>query len=838
MGTRALRKLREQEWEKQLAAKGEEEEKSESSEDEPVVVSKPRNAFDMLNDADEEDDEDEDEEMQTDRLTPQQAPVRSSTPSSTGKKKKKKKPKKKTKGAITPQTADSVEASEDEIDKALKELAIKKPVESDNQPSRSSEDIWEEQASKHLRIDPRSLDPVNEMRALFGNVALEDERSQQQPTRRREVNLQGGVDLETALSGRYNRSSKGRELGSLAKRRNCFVQGKEHWPQSTSGGLSMEVSTTNSWKKSYSIIHNDQYKQAQREFEGAVESMQAEALIAMLQVHPYHVASLVQVAEIAKHQGDASLCGDLLQRSLYTFGRSVHSSFPAAIRDGVARLDFTKSPNRELYLSIFRWLRNLEQRGTYRAAFEWCKLLLALDPITDPFGMTLMIDQLALRGRQHEQFLDMVADEAFGNTWTSLPNICISKALALHRSGKTKEARQQLALSIHRYPYIIGALASAIEVDPVPKSLWGKTAGNDAEKLHQELYVSRAADLWRTPETIGLISEVANTMKYYNIDQSPAAPLQISLEEARHVMALESPSAIALLPRAFTTMRTSNSDVLPPPTSDDNGFTRRAPEASREASFFQRLTNNVSDMFQWFTAPGAAPHLSDEQRAAQIAELRAGFGPDAADVPDQVLERMIQEHIASQFGDLDDEEIAQAFQSSMAGGFDYYGDRPDDEPEDMPELEEYDDAPLPNVTVSHFNPRAATVEEDEEEDPPQNSTSAPERTLLHRVDEDDSPALDLRRPVTRSTETPTIPATSSTPVAQPPVLDDEDIEGDPQRLQRWLISTGLEELRTNPNMSTYIRRLKMLRSNQQTWIISMIKQRGSSDLATKVQNAL
>ena len=879
MGTRALRKLREQEWEKQLAATRDEEaqQQQESEEDdEPVVVSKPKNAFDMLNEGNEEDDDDEVEEEES---SSQIIPPQSSTPKPS--KKKKKKPKKKPKDAAgTPQQQDSKDVSEDEIDKALKELSLKKQrgqAQDETDYDLSRQNIWERDATKHLAIEPRSLDPVNEMRGLFGNIALQDDSRRNQPTRRREQNLQGGVDLQTALTGRYNRASQGRELAALAKRRNCFMQGKEEWPLATSGGLSMEALPATSWEKQYNIVHNQLYKNAQWDFRLAVESMQAEAIIALLQKYPYHVSSLLQVSEIAKHQGDSSLSGDLLERALFTFGRSVNSSFPTALREGTARLSFDKPANRELYLTIWRYIRNLEQRGTWKTAFEWAKLLLQFNTTADPFGVTLMIDQLALRGRQHEQLMSLTEPSAYGNTWSHLPNITISRTLALLRANKPRDARQQLALAIHRYPYILSALASAIEVQPLPKSLWAKLPSTDAEKLYTELYVTRAKDLWNTPETIGLISEVANTMQYYKsyVDSFPEAPnLQISLEEARHVMALEMPPLIALLPRQFTNMPTSSSDVLPPPTSEASDLTRRAPTEGAGAAGGPGIVQVGNDLVQralrWFFNPAtdsnnAGNAQNNRASPEELQALREELGDEAANLPDEALEQLVQAQMAAEFGELDDEEIRRAFSvgGAMAGGWDYYEEAAnapdDDDSDDLPELEDIQD---PNSTVGAAiagevvsegqatparGPHAATVEEVVDEDEPSQmpaGTYTAMGPLLRHQDDDDTPALSFP-----STNQSTARAPSNAPitVTQAPApspavpssaAPEEDIESSPQRIQRWLITTGLQELKANPNMSLYARRLKMLNKNQQTWIMNVVKQQGSGDLAARVQAAI
>ncbi|KAL8243806.1 hypothetical protein R6Q59_010064 [Mikania micrantha] len=859
MSSRALRKLQreqaEQEIAKQVAsAKAEQEldESDDDEDDEPIAISKPRNAFDVLNDADEAEDPDTDEEPPVEVTGIPTEPAQPSRP-----KKKKKKQKKKAKSKIS--TPVEKEESGDEIDKALRELAARGDHSDNYQPTPVH---WEAAATKLLSINQKNLNPKNEMRSLFGNIALETDETPTPPRtqRRREVNLQGGTDIATALTGRYSVASRGKELGALADRKNCFMQGKKEWPLATSGGLSMEFAPTEGFEKNYNILHNQLYQNTQMHFKAAVESMQAGNMIGLLVTHPYHVATLLQVSEIMKHQGDHSVSGDLLERALFTIGRSVHSSFPAALRDGTARLDFDKPANRDVYMSVWRYIRNLEQRGTWRTAFEWSKVLLQFSTLSDPYGMTLVIDQLALRGRQHKQLLELTSDEGYGQAWSHLPNIQISLTLAYIREKRPRDARKQLAYAMHHYPYILSALASSLEIQPLPEQLWGKLPSSEAEKLYTELYVTRAKDLWNTPETTALIDEVANTLSHYesHIKMKEVPPaLQISLEEARHVMLLEIPSLIALLPRKFTIMPTSSSDVLPPPSSTSD-FTIRAPNVPGSgaggpvigANAMQALFNAAGTaagapiagansilqrVLNWFHAPagpdGANENGESEGQAAFRA-MREHLGGDG--VPDEVFENMIRMHLAPESGD---EEInADDLAPYMAGGWDYYDDLANadsGEEDSMPDLE---DVPR--------NPHAAMVEEanEDEDDAPRQTTTG--RAILRRADssdEGDVPHPGPARPppsrnVQQAPSSSTMPAgndTTTTGTADP------GPDGDPQRIQRYLLTTGLILLQSDAStLPAYVLRLKALRKQQQDWLVGIVRQRGGKDLADRVENAL
>lgn len=855
MSSRALRKLqREQELQKQLAAvKAAEEDGGAGTDEEeahPVQPErKPLNAFHMLEGGVEEDhDNDEESEMGDEESSApgQRESHRSSTasPAPRSKSKKKKKKAKKKANEKTREPPAPGEESGDEIDRALKEISAKKNTENQTQTElveSQAPSSWEISATKLLAINTKNLNPVNEMRSLFGNIALEGQESRSTPRqqRRREQNLQGGVDLATALTGRYSAASRGRELGALASRKNVFVQGKEEWPLATSGGLSMEYDPgPSTFERHYNILHNTTYQETQMHFKSAVESMDPQRMVGLLIVYPYHIATLLQVSEIAKHQGDHSVSGDLIERALFSFGRSVQSSFPAALREGRVRMSFANPANRELYLTIWRYIRNLEMRGTWRTAFEWAKLLLQLDTISDPYGVTLMIDQLALRGRQHDRLVALCSEDGYGNAWKHLPNIQISLALAYLRTGKPRDARRQLAWAMYNYPYVLSALASALDISPLPKVLWAKLPSTDAEKLYTQLYVTRAKDLWNTPETTSLLVEVADTLEhYYGGIRSPTKTprLEISLEEARHVMLLEIPALIALLPRRFTTMPTSSADVLPPPDSASD-FVVRAPADGSGASAMQALFNAagatigatggiLQRILNLFQTP-AGPNDADNA----LRDLQLELGPD---VPPEILEQLLEMHLQ----EADEGHDITPAGLGMDGNWDYYEEAANDlssndDDSSMPDLE---DAPGPQ------HPRAAMVEEEVDDDAhsgPSGITTG--HAVLRHVDSDED-EVEVEEEVgshplpTHRVFTPTTPS-ESPPAA--PVATEVD-ENDPQRVQRWLLSAGLTELQDNPTtLGSYVRRLKMLRKQQQAWVVNMVRQRAGPAVADRVKNAV
>ncbi|KAL6714879.1 hypothetical protein ACLMJK_007139 [Lecanora helva] len=579
MSSRALRKLQ-KEKEQQEQSQNIKDDASEESDEETIQPPKPSNAFDMLNDdggGDEEvesasDNASEEHNAKSVALNYQDQPVALESPRPKAQSKKKKSKKK---GKGTKQTAVSRKDDEptqpaqplDEIDIALQSLSMKAPKDaSPSEPSaKASFDEAEAQLYRLLAIESKHLNAMNEMKRMFGNVVMENDREDAAAPRRRGRGPQE-LDLGAALLGRNSPVSHGQGLAGLALRRNPFILGKDAWPKATSGGLGMElVEKLEDGTTEFRFVHNTMYQDVQRQFEVFVSSLDDQNLISLLQYNPYHVSTLLQVSEIAEHQGDHSVSGDLLERALFSFGRSVMSSFTTALSEGKARLDFRRPENREFWLTAWRYIQSLGKKGTWRTAYEWAKLTLALDPEGDPYRIGWIIDQIALRGGQSEHFLKLhhhlFMDH--GHNWAWHPNVPISAALAEFKLKHAQASRRTLAECMDHFPWVFARLFQELNIDRVPKSIWGKMPDTDRDKLESEMYVESSKDLWNAPETVSLLVEVAESIDGPGKESSLDAP-DITRDEARHVMMTGKPSLIKLIPRSFTRESFTSADPLPP----------------------------------------------------------------------------------------------------------------------------------------------------------------------------------------------------------------------------------------------------------------------------------
>ncbi|KAI9864576.1 MAG: hypothetical protein M1813_003065 [Trichoglossum hirsutum] len=449
----------------------------------------------------------------------------------------------------------------DEIDMALHSLALRNatttgsPGQGPTELVRDSEHLY-----KLISIDTQNLNAANEMRRLFGRASLDTD---------------GGNNRAIAGGGRGRGRGDGHAgaaAGQQARRagfglrKNVFIQGKDTWPQATAGGLGMEiVEKREDGTAEYKFVHNVAYRDVQRQFFMCVESLDPERMIQLLAHNPYHISTLLQVHEIAATERDYPTAGDLLERALFSLGRSSHSTFAANLAQGRVRLDFRRVENRELWLAAWRYIKSLGRRGTWRTAFEWSKLLLGLSPQEDPYCVGLVIDQLSLRAGQGKELLDLAENPVFASQWIDHPNMAFSVALAHGQLKQAEPARSALVSAIQKFPWVVPRLLKELNVERIPPKLWGLEPPTQPDRLLTELYAVRSKDIWNTPEAISLLMEVAEEISKMNdLSPSPRWDSIITVNQARHVLLDDTPAFISLLPKHFLDPATSPLDPFPP----------------------------------------------------------------------------------------------------------------------------------------------------------------------------------------------------------------------------------------------------------------------------------
>ncbi|WWD08346.1 hypothetical protein V865_006458 [Kwoniella europaea PYCC6329] len=583
-----------------------EEESEEEEEEEPSKPSGggPFNAFAALGGDDDEQEEEEDEEDET--------------PSAPVKKSKKKKNKKKKPASValednasapaTPGTPSTPAkggkkqkkvdpyAGMDEVDRALAELKIQYGEDKASQagPSRAADHSGETRSSMAFRnllsVDPKNLDADAELRRFFGSKVI----------------------ASSATSG-PNRHRP----GPSAKLRYTISKPKPTYPPATSlAGLVMREMIDNEVEELYdrrgkeridkgekwfTFEHTGPWREIERQFMGAVRSHDPNELMALLQVYPWHVDTLLQMSEVYRLQSDIGAASDFAERALYAFDRCLMPSF--SVSSGASRLDFDRVENRPMFTALHRIISYLGRRGCWVTAFNFAKLLYALDPEGDPHGAVFWLDFLAVKSNNGLWLLSMLEQgdtSPAAASWYAYPGMAYAKALALRQEEENKKSKdhtksdESLQEAITDFPQVVTLLADKIGAS-LPEGarsnpLLQVEAGfseTPSRVIHllSHIYVSRSEALWKDEKRIAWFSKQAAlaipklndpSAKEARDDalaliQSPRDPLDeglpVPLYICRHVLCSESTSFVGFLPPVVSSRPFNSFDPLPPTTA-------------------------------------------------------------------------------------------------------------------------------------------------------------------------------------------------------------------------------------------------------------------------------
>ncbi|KAL6799230.1 DUF654 domain-containing protein [Trichoderma sp. SZMC 28013] len=631
MSTRQLRKLLKQ---RELEAKTvQEPEGSDDDEDDDEVapvVAKPRaNLFAALGGEDEDEDEDDDNAHEDrEQASALDAPVEEPVAAATGRKNKKKKKKSKTKKATPAQEAEPSE--DDEIDRAIKELKIEQKPQAGSVTSNAP-------ASQGLfKINLYNLKAMNEMRNLFGRDTIESANAEEEEQRRgaRHGIMPQQVDLETFLRGPPN----ARKLPEVSRRRNIFIQGREHWPMSTTGGLSLKELGKTADGVEYTYAHAPEYDEIQALFFAQVQMGDPMRMVHLLAQFPYHVSTLLQVSSVAKQDQNMALASELCERALFSFGRVAPSSFKQSLELGMARMDFRRPENRQFWLAGYHYIKSLIRKGTYRTALEWAKLFYSLDR-SDPYAMRHLIHFLAIRAHESKWLLDFLNQLETEGGRDDTVYILQSRVLAMLQIGDEQQARQHLIEGMQRVPWLYCTLFQGLNVD-TPPSVWGIHCETEASEFWVKLYLYQSKDLWNNPQATRLLLDVAKSIDRVDAKSLPKDEHPIDLGVARMAYIDGQTSLLALVPRSMLEQQPNYEFDPLPPAEKDNIFTgegcrlpwreQRQPPA--------RLGGIIAQMEELLARRGPPPQ---EDEDALMEQLRDGafFGANGeAEDGDDVIE--------------------------------------------------------------------------------------------------------------------------------------------------------------------------------------------------------
>ncbi|XP_071484807.1 ribosome quality control complex subunit TCF25-like [Diadema antillarum] len=408
-------------------------------------------------------------------------------------KKKKKKQREKENGS---QADGEHPGDEDEIDAGIREvnemLRLCPSLATSASTSSDHSSIKASHSKPLMAIEHKHLNPENELRRIFGSNVIRSEQRHR---------------------GRNRPYQKPTWL----------VSAKPTWPKMSKTGLSMKHISTEGRYQTFSYEHSKDYQNVQFDFLDAVESMNPANIMAIVNAHPYHIDSLLQLSEVSRINEDMGMAIDLIERALYASECAFHTLFSVA--EGLCQLSYNRPENRGLFLALFKHLTYLGQKGCNRTALEFSKLLLGLDPSGDPLGVLLMIDYYSLKTEQYAFFIKMYEEWEAHRNLSQLPNWAFSIAMAHFPAASsssspstsssssehtsTKRADNLLQDALLMFPSVLHALLDkcSIQPDAVIEShalFTHHMPSTNKTALPQlvELFVARNYSFWKEAESM------------------------------------------------------------------------------------------------------------------------------------------------------------------------------------------------------------------------------------------------------------------------------------------------------------------------------------------------
>ncbi|KAM7101908.1 ribosome quality control complex subunit TCF25 isoform 2-T2 [Ciconia maguari] len=441
---------------------------------------------------------------------------------------------------------------------------------------------------------------------------------------------------------------------------------KNTWPRFSKTGIAMQLVDTRRGVQYFTFEHHREYQQVQFKFLDAVESMDPNNIVLLLQMNPYHVDSLLQLSDVCRMQEDQEMARDLIERALYSLECTFHPVF--SLTSGTCRLDYRRPENRAFFLALFKHLMFLEKRGCPRTALEFCKLILSLDPENDPLCVLLLIDFLSLRAREYTFLTRMFQEWESHRNLSQLPNFAFSVPLAyfflsqqeerseLELSQARERATRLIQLALIMFPSVLMPLLDHCSVQPDARvashSFFGLNAQiSQPPALNQltSLYVGRTHSLWKDPAVMAwLETNVREVLRMVDardplVEESEhkrkmryqSAPRNIY----RHIILSEMKEATAALPLEVTSQPVMGFDPLPPLDSIVS-YTR--PERTNRPSNESTLSLFFRSLLPNFNLQGDIRHDGDEEAGAG-QDLNQGVNRLMAAMRDMLANIQFQE---------------------------------------------------------------------------------------------------------------------------------------------------------------------------------------------------
>nr|SVE75321.1 EOG090X0BCY [Daphnia dolichocephala] len=373
-----------------------------------------------------------------------------------------------------------------------------------------------------------------------------------------------------------------------------LVNAKDNWSQIRKTGLSMSIDHTKDGCFYFKYEHNKEYRQIQFDFWDAVGSLNPANIVALVNMYPYHIDSLIQLSDICRMSEDPQMATELIERALYILESAFHPSFNLA--SGNCRLEYKQQENRALFLAIFKHLVYIGLRGCYRTALEFCKLLYTMDLDSDPLAVILMMDFYAIKASEYAWFIDFFGAFESKKNLSQLPNIAFGIALAHFYNSKTDPkslalADDYLKQALLMFPGVLIPLLDKCSIQADGRVVRHeyfapKTPFSHTPSLNNliQLYVGRSFHLWKDAELLPWLERNANSC-LNEVDRQPLIAQEFEEKRKkryqgtprniyRHILLSDIKDATATLPPDLVESGAVMSFDPLPPVDSVSSYTR------------------------------------------------------------------------------------------------------------------------------------------------------------------------------------------------------------------------------------------------------------------------
>ncbi|KAK5782156.1 hypothetical protein RI543_000080 [Arxiozyma heterogenica] len=403
-----------------------------------------------------------------------------------------------------------------------------------------------------FNTDFKKLDPHTEFKLLFDDISVKslddiDSLSSTSISPQQLKQIQRLRRLVRNWGGKDHRSVPNGPGGNVHRLQ--FTKVRNDWLPTPRGELAMKLLTDselldwqlwqrpidwkdtiqediNRWKKNINFykfepLNDELNRKAMTEFYlNVITHPDHEALINLIASQaPYHVPGLLQVALIAVRQGDKSNTNGLLQRALFVFDRALKHNI--LFNSTSCQLPYIYFFNRQFYLTIFRYILVLAQRGAVATASEWTKVLLSLNPMEDPLGCRYFMDHYLLLSNDYQYIIELSKLPIMNcykewYTW----GFSMGVVLSYLKLGEIECAENELLKCFKQHAPLLGQLYIEKLAGDVTL-LNGLTIGDNASNLIEyKVYLARFSLLWKSSKELTFLhNNLTKLFTHYKDDK-------------------------------------------------------------------------------------------------------------------------------------------------------------------------------------------------------------------------------------------------------------------------------------------------------------------------------